>query len=372
MTNVQPRRLPRRDFLLLPLIVVGTFAFLMVCGEFSARLLWPERTDVSCAVHDAATGERFQPNCVATTKAAEGPWVENRFNDCGYRTAESCRLRGAEQLRAIVMGSSISRGALVPYTDTFAARASATLSRLCTRLVDFQNLGTDWGDLATLDHRIPEALALDPKAIIIAVGAFDLIHMSEAVEPVKHTQQLTLHDVVALLKQNTRIFIVAQHYLYRDVSAQISAFLRNGSDSSSYVDAPLPPIWHQRIDFLGGVLARITAQTRAAGVPVVLLYVPDRAQAALEIPRFAHPGLNPLGLGEALRQVALAQGAEFADLTPDFAAAQDFASLYYQADGHPSAGGHRIIGRRVVNILLQDPAFAECRANAQMAGRREP
>ncbi|HLZ66869.1 MAG TPA: GDSL-type esterase/lipase family protein [Aliidongia sp.] len=372
-TDAVTRRLPARDYILLPLVVVATITLLMVVSEVAARIVWPEQTDVSCAIGGPATSERFRPNCTAETKAAEGPWVSNQFNECGYRSAESCRPAAPGQLRAVVMGSSTSRGALVAYEDTFAARASAALTRLCRQPFDFQNLGTDWGDLATMDRRVPEALALKPNAIVITVGPFDLSHLAIAMEPQSERPGFTLHDVVGFMKTNLRIFIVAQHYLYRDPAAHVSAFLSNKSDSSSYVQSPLPPVWQERAELLGRLIGRIAAQTRPVGVPVLLFYVPDRAHAALSVPQYARPGLDPAALGEALRTAAQAEGAEFADLTPDFAAAGDFASLYYPADGHPSAGGHRIIGRRVVEALLQDPAFAQCRANSTMiVGQRAP
>ena len=45
-----------------------------------------------------------------------------------------------------------SRGALVNYDESFAARASAALSKQCGATVDFQNLGTEPSDVDQIDH----------------------------------------------------------------------------------------------------------------------------------------------------------------------------------------------------------------------------
>jgi hypothetical protein len=304
------------------------------------------------------SGYRYRPECTSHTKVWEGPWVTQHFNACGYRTAESCAPRPPGSLRVVVVGSSSARGALVNYVDSFAARASAALSKRCGGLVDFQNLGTEPSDVDRIDQRMAEAIALKPSAIVMAIGPFDLIHLLDkppvAEGPAVEPERFNLHTAVQLLR-DSRLFLVMQYYLYRDPAFQVRAFLLNG-DPADYVRAPLSPQWQQRVEAFGALLGRITAHTD--GVPVMLIYIPERAQVALAKFPPDPPGVDPFALGRALDVVAAAHGVKFFDATKAFADAPDFGSLFYLTDGHPKDGGHAAVARVVEQGLLAEPAFS--------------
>jgi lysophospholipase L1-like esterase len=360
-------RLPKRDYILLPLIALATIIVLAGCGEILARTFWEAYDDNVCA-YQTPLGQRFRPNCTSPEKAAEGPWTVNAYNECGYRTAESCAVRGPDQLRVVVLGSSTARGALVPYEQTFAARASATLTSTCGGLVDFQNLATGWSDVDRTDSRIPEALALKPTAIIIVIGPYDIEHLkdetaSKDIKPPAAAFGINLRDINGQLRKS-RLFLVGQHYLYRDPAVHIAGLLSDGSDSSRFLGEFLPETWRKRVDDAGALFARISALTAPANVPVLVFYIPSRPQAALAVPKYSRPSADPKALGEALRGVARQNGVTLIDLTQDFAGASDFGSLYYEADGHPTPAGHDVIAKQVESTLLSLPAFNQCRALA--------
>ncbi len=374
--NVSPppsgRTLPRRDFFILPLIVGLTLLVMAGGAEMVARAAYPIKLELSCTLH-TAEGMRFPPFCVAFNKVVDGPWVENRFNDCGYRTAQSCRVTPLTRRRVAVVGSSIARGHGVPYPETFAARASAALSHACGETVDFQNLGNDAADILRLDRRMPEALALKPRVIVMLITTTDLQHMNDdySVEdqpPPRHASGLSLIQIMDLLRES-HLFLIGQHFLYRDPAVQVTAFTRNGvDDMNGYVVDPLPPKWQTRVDEIAALLKRMTAVTTPAGVKVVLVYVPRRVHAVLKMPRYADRRLNARVLDQGLAAAARASGVDFLDTTPDFAAARDFNSLFYLADGHPSGGGHAVIAKAVETRLLQTPAFQSCRAGGSSGG----
>ena len=359
-------RLPKRDYILLPLIVLVTALILLGCGETLTRVFWTEDLDNACS-YQMALGKRFRANCSSWEKTAEGPWVVNAYNECGYRTAEPCLVRGADQLRVVVLGSSAARGAYVAYPQTFAARASETLSASCHRPVDFQNLGGDWTDVDRTDQRIPEVLSLKPTAIVFVIGPYDVEHLKDG-NGGGHTVtagfQFNLHGLNTQLRKS-RLFIVGQHYLYRDPAVQIAGFLRNGAESSRYLDVPLAETWRNRVSDVGVLLNKITSQTVPAGVPVLLFYLPARAQAALAIPKYARPGIDPFLLGNALRAISTKSGVLFVDSTPAFASAHNFDSLFYEADGHPTSEGHAVLAKVMETTLLKLPEFAQCRASAR-------
>ncbi len=366
------QRLPRRDYLLLPLTALSTLLLLLVGGEVFARSLWEQVDDAEPCEVTTARGYRYRPLCTSRTKVWEGPWITQHFNACGYRTAEPCDRRPDGALRVVVLGSSTARGALVNYDDSFAALASAALSSQCRRLVDFQNLGTEPADDAVMDGRVPEALALRPSAITIVIGPFDLLQMGvqrpdRAATPPR--EALTVRGLVLKLRES-RLFLLMQYYLYRDPAFQVRAFLLN-HDPADYVRTPLSPAWQQRVAMFGEILQRISAQAAEAEVPVLLLYTPERAQAALATDRRWPPGVDPFVLGHALQQVAARFGVETVDTTASFAAAPDFQGLFYLTDGHPREGGHAAIAAALVPALRALPEFAACR-QADLVESRAP
>jgi hypothetical protein len=360
---VSTRGLQWRDCFLLPLIFLGTIAVLLIGGEVTTRFLYPQADDSEPCEYATSNGLRYHPFCVSHSKVWEGPWITQRFNDCGYRSSNSCGPLPAGSVRVDVMGSSTSRGALVNYRDFFAAEAAKSLSQACGHLVDFQAMGTEPIDVGKDDKRIPEALALKPTAIILAITTYDLEHLRDlppaTIGLADAEPSFNWHGVVALLR-DSRLFLLMQSYLYRDPDFQIRSFLLNG-DPADYIRTPLSPAWQKRVADLGDLLARITVQTKPAGVPVLLLYAPSRSQAAVILRRGKVPSnVDPFVLQRALASAASHYGVTLLDATPDFAAMADFNSDFYLSDGHPREGGHVALAETVERGLLHVPAFAAC------------
>ena len=255
------------------------------------------------------------------------------------------------------------------YPETFAARTSSALTRACGQTVDFQNLGNDAGDILGLDTRMPEVLALKARAVVMVISTTDLMDLDFADQPKNQpppspTSAGNLLSLMNMLRAS-RLFLVAQHFLYRDPAVQVTAFTRNGvDDMNGYVVNPLPPKWRTRVAKIGGLLKRMTAVTAPAGVKTILIYVPRRVHAILEMPRYADPKLDVRVLDRSLASVARASGVDFLDTTPNFAAAKDFNSLFYLADGHPAGAGHAVIAKALETRLLETPAFQSCRQGA--------
>ncbi len=355
----------RRDFVLLPLACALTVIAMLAGGEVFARMVWPVRHAVSCEVQTAA-GKRFKPNCIAWNKTIDGPWIENRFNDCGYRTAESCRVVPG-QLRVVVFGTSISWGYGVPYDQTFAARASKTLSARCGARVDFQNLATEADDVPTSDRRVPEALRLKPNAVLLLINSYDLQSIDASPDAPVPAHGFNMATVKAII-ENSNLLKRGQHYLYRDPAMQISVFLKSGvDDTNGYTATPLPAKWEARVKALDALLVRMRARTEAAGIPLILAYEPRRVQVLLDIPRFRRPNVDPLGLDRRLREIAAADGVRFVDLTPPFAASRNYNDLFYTSDGHPTSEGDVVVADAIVSELLAQPTFAQCDRNTTAA-----
>ena len=253
-------------------------------------------------------------------KAAEGPWVTNSYNACGYRTPQSCGPKPAGDVRIAVLGSSIAQGYLVPYQETFAARAAEQLTHRCGEPVEFQNLasiGYVWERLA---RRADEALTLHPDAAIIVLIPFDLQQTDPGEDDgpgPKLAPEGPMKRLDSLMK-NSRALVAAQHYLFSrpDLYTAVLFTLRRPSGlSAGAADAGMaaPGGRFRHLCWVGS-----PTKYHAAHVPLMLVYVPQRAQATLLAAHQAPPGVAPYAFGRRIGEIAARHGVDYLDLRYGF------------------------------------------------------
>lgn len=371
--------LPRRDIWLLPLVVVCTVLALLIGAEIFARLFWAEQQADACELADG-TGVHYRPNCHSRVKLAEGPWVDYATNRCGYRSDADCGPKRVDGLRVAVLGSSISRGYWVSYDESFAGRMERDLRRACDRDVEFQNLsmarssgagGPIWHTMA---DRVGEALVLQPDAIVTVLAPYDLeqytalpnapVHATVARLSAREVATVWLHDNIIAI---SRAVLVAQHFFYLDLSRYIPLFLRHG-DGADFLRPPFTAAWEVRLTIADATIGRIADQAEQAHVPVIVAFMPSRAQAALSTFASLPPGVDPFALGQALSEIAHRHGVRFVDITHLTRGLSDVGSLYYPVDSHPNERGHALIAQALEAALTRDiPAFARCASARQNA-----
>jgi hypothetical protein len=373
--------LPRRDFILLPGIFVLTWVLIGLAGEAVARLLFPEQQLDACHVTEASGG-RFQPNCRSRIKIIESGWIDNQYNECGYRSAYSCRTPAPDALRVAVLGTSISRGLWVDYERSFAGRVEHDLAAACHRPVDLQNVSQADSILVTADDvvpiwhhvadRVPEALALHPDALILAMAPFDIADYAAlpgevtgaSTPPQQKSLRQQLSRLVKTIKDSlandSRIMLLARYFAYRDPDRFVLHELGQG-DSTAYLQAPFSANWRLRLNVADETIGRIATQARAAGVALIVVLMPSRTQAALSAANVDRHGTDPFALGRAIGAIVQDHGGRFIDMTQMLATLPHPAELYFEIDGHPNDAGHAALARAVEAALVGDVAgFAGC------------
>jgi hypothetical protein len=239
------RRLPRRDYVLIPLLIIVTTLTLFATAEIASRTLWPSFHSPNCAVRDKFDKAQPVPNCSVKEKIPEGPWLSYDYNACGYRTADPCGPKPAGSVRIAFLGSSITQGYHVPYEDTFAVLTTQAVSRALHRPVQNENLGYEGLSPIQVYHRVPEALQLHPDIAIYSVSPF---HLEEKTDPAqlagRNDTALTFDRpaVTASISPLKRISnllmvsqtsIIAEHFLYSNTDAYLRLSLSRG-DKTDY------------------------------------------------------------------------------------------------------------------------------------------
>lgn len=369
-----------RRILLVTLVGVLTFVGLAVGLELGARVALPWREFNRC-LNGTGSSPAY---CVSgAVKLWEGPSFTYSYNDCGYRSAHPCSTAAPNAKRVAVLGTSFGYGFYVPYADTFPARAGDALSRACGVPVDFQNLSLASGSIGGqprwqhIRDRVPGALALHPKAVLVVLSPGDLAYFKKPLAaygsteptppPVKTgsgPQWAALLDKInrTILTRSEAIAIVRDIAFHDD-----GVFLNNfkNSPAAGFLSPTFDSQWRLRLQIADTVLGEMENQVRATGTPFIAVYIPDYAEAVLARKPSLDPTLSAYALPNALGSIVERHGGSFVDLTADIAKRPRLYREYYLSIDHPNGRGNAIIAQGVVSALeKQVPAFAACRATA--------
>jgi hypothetical protein len=360
------------------LISALTIVGMLVVAEAASRLFYPEQMADSCKVPDPEIGARYKPNCTATLKAAEGPWVTSHYNALGNRAELSWAPYPPGTKRVAVVGTSVAQGYLLAYEQTTGATLARDLTEACHAPVEAPNIGANGFIANRVVRRVQDALELKPQAILLMFVSHDLLSLTadapanaaELDAPVK-VESSPLRRIINAVK-SSRAVTVAQHYLVRNSELYIPLYLNNG-DISGFLRQPFTQSWQDRLEAFDVLLGRLSDITRAAGVPLTMVYVPQEAQSVLATRNRFPPGVDPFAFGAEIAKLAAKNGIIYHDATADFSVMPNPQDAYYAVDGHISGAGQVIIGDQLARLYVKEiPAFATCTSSTLAASTGKP
>lgn len=355
--------LPRRDYIILPLISLLTIVVMFVVSEISGRIFWPAQPANSCLVLDPVNGNRHKTNCTTRTKIAEGPWTINNYNECGYFSVTSCKIKPAGSVRIVILGSSIGEGIRVPYEQTFFSLASSALSRMCNHSIDVQNLCVEGLHPIQVLRRVREAIELKPEVVLYILCPGDVAEAQELAgqDNVASNSTSVLVKFKIWLKGmslESRSVLLAQHFLLQNKDVLLRLHLGFGDK----IEQPRAPGWQERFTALDLIVGKLAGQLRSEGVPLILVSVPSRPQAAMLGLRQLPPDVDPFAFGRQVDMIAAKHGAGYVDISEVFSHIPDSENLFYVVDGHPTAEGQKVIAQYIEQKLRDGSvaAFSRC------------
>jgi hypothetical protein len=357
--------LPRRDWILLPLISFLTIVLLMGFTEWIARRMFEssKTSYMSCMViNDHMTGTRGIPNSVCWEKAPESSLIEYRFNSCGHRAGVECGPKPAGTYRIVLMGSSIALGQHVQREKTFAARLPDELTERTGHTVELYNEGMGFGFTHTAALHFKEVLAAQPDLVLWVLTPMDISRGAEVVPrgnpdpgagfgfPKKWWRRLqasldsnSIEGAAAEMFNYSRTAYMLQHFLYQSQSATISAYLNAPDAEAGYLRVELSAAWRSSLRQFDEDAEDIERQAKSAGVPFAAAMIPGRAQAAMIGKGGWAAGFDPYKLNDELRSVIVSHGGIYIDILPDFRTLPNSERLYFAMDGHPNVKGSAVI-----------------------------
>jgi hypothetical protein len=218
---------------------------------------------------------------------------------------------------------------------------------------------------------VPEVLALAPDLVILPFLPYDLASFAEEAKPVKTTGEplarfptemaSTFLTQLRHYLRESRALVIAQHFLLEnDSHLLLRAYQLGGEEDALRV--PSSVAFERRYARLEAALAELARSLSAHGVPLILLPVPNRIQAALLSGDATLPNVNPWAFSWEMEAIGARAGIQMANVFQKFASRPRAELLFYAIDGHPSGDAHALMADAVDELLRNRavPAFADC------------
>jgi hypothetical protein len=395
--NSEEEKLPRRDWVLLPALSLLTVFLIVGCTELIARRIFTySDTGVKdCTVlSDLSTGPRGIPNCVCWEKGYEYQPIEYRFNGSGYRADTEFGPKPLGTYRIVMVGSSVAMGFGVESKSTFAALLPEELSRRTGSPVELLNesIGGNGG----VASRFDSAFAYKPDMILWILTPWDIEQGFATVNHVKRADRsvpfasrawrrielafsgTSFTSAIEKAFDLTRSSLLLRHFLFESQNQYVTSYLMSGDKEAGFLKAEPGVEWKQHLRQLSVAVADNEALAKAAGVPLVAVLVPNRAQAAMVSMGTWPAGYDPYKLDREVRSVMTGQGGTYIDILSGYRGIPNPEQYYFPVDGHPDANGHAIISRLIANALTSGavPALSQSasalRASVQPQPTRGP
>jgi hypothetical protein len=382
-TGVAEKKLPRRDWVLLPLLSLITIVLIAGSTELLGWWLFPwsgvHSLEHDCIVrNDPSTGVRGVPNTACWDKIAETKPVLYKLNSCGFRTIP-CGPKPPGTYRVVMIGSSLAMGMRVPVEQSIGSLLPVELSKETGRKVELYNEGFAWGSPHTIDLRFDAVLKAQPDLILWIITPYDVkkptmlfpdgfgpsAANAYATKPaakrtgfianawrVVRARFASKSFSAALQAQwdQTRTSLMLRHYLYKSQDRYIKSYLAN-EDESGYLKAQPDAVWQDHIKNFETVAGRIESRAEAAGVPIAATFVPLGAHAAMISMGKWPAGYAPYELDDTLRTFITSQGGIYIDILPDFRNIPNPEKYFLPVDTHPIAQGQAIISEMLAKEL---------------------
>ena len=355
------RKLSQKDWALLPLISLLTVGGLAVSAELFARRIYyrPPSTNERCLIYkDPSIGVGASPNAVCKT-IDTGQLVEYRFNSCGFRTSLSCTQKAPAAFRIVMLGSSTAMGLGVPEKKSFAALLPIELSQLTGRQVELYNEGLVPSHPEIIARWFNQALDPKPDLILWVVTPYDVQVSGEAPEVEPEAQAGAAAKAIFLIKNRpagqsmldamrgvwinySRTAVLLRHILYKSPSQFLKSYLMSDVVSGYLKEEPTE-LWQKRLKLFDGYAASISLQAKAAGVPLVVVQLPSRAQVLMVSTGDWPNGYDPYMLNHVLKAIVANHGDTYLDSLRAYRNSYDLDQVFQQADEHPNEAGQDLI-----------------------------
>lgn len=357
--------------LLIPLVLVCASVLVFLIGlELALRLINHPRTEAKVLCLDAIMGNVYCPNLDEHLDNLYGSTTRVRTNSIGMADREYARAKPPGTYRIALLGDSLTASLYLPVEQQFKSIWEKALSRELGRPVEIMNFAIDgtgtWEQLQMFHLR---ARQFQPDAVILAFFWGNDVWNNLAARdrgrpnPLRdeYPESGALRRFQVAHRQTIRwLWNNSAAYQFLDVlktKIQTRQSVERGLQSAGTAAAPdaaNAPVTYDDPAYLWDsdawkltreLLAKLKAETAAAGAPLVVFQLPMLAQISRPVPL----PYQPLREFLAAQQVASVDAfARLEQLSP-----RQKRALYLLDDVHLTAEGHQVFAEAALPGLAQ-------------------
>jgi hypothetical protein len=382
--------LPKSDWIVLPALSLLTMALIIGAFELTARIFFAESktTTLKClVVNDSSTGVRAIPNTSCSQKMAESDLVQYTINSCGHRAGMECLPKAADTYRIVMVGSSFNYGMGVPREQSFAALLPEDLALRTGRKIELYNEAMQWGHPHSVVLRFKEVLAAKPDMILWpltpvdfasvdvtlppgpppvdpkapAVGVWNRLRTALTSRSPTEIVAKTWTRMANTLNETHTVFLL-QHEIFKSQSQFVKQYLMQPA-ASDYLRRDPTAETRQHLASFARYFSDVEAQAKNIGATIVVVLLPERAQAAMISMKESPAGYDPYKLGREVESIVTSRGGTYVDILSSFRSIPNPEQYYMPVDGHPTVDGHAMISRLLAQALTDGatPALSRVR-----------
>lgn len=375
MASASRAKSRRRDWIVLPALALVTVSGMVGLSEFSARIEFPQQRGIlaSCFVlNDPVHGVHGKPGCTFDEAGWESGFVHYRFDDLGYRNPQGLLKNSAGAYRIVMTGSSIVLAEHVSQPQSAAAILPQLLQKQTGRRIVLYNEGMGFGFVRNTDLRFQDVLKVSPDLILWVITPYDILGAQLVNPPMNQVSwgnrsllskiksriqtyfsNETFEQAISDLLGRTRTAFAFRYFVYRSPSLYLKSYLSQVDSEDGFLRKNLSPEWLGHLQEVQKDSADISRKAHAARIPLVVVFVPNHAQAEMIAMGQTQSGYDPYQLDARLRSMITSQGDIYLDILPAYRnlSVTEIQQDYLSVDGHPNAHGQALIAQLIAQQL---------------------
>jgi hypothetical protein len=270
------------------------------------------------------------------------------------------------------VGTSFAEGARIPFEKSFGWLLPAELSQRTGRKVELYNESIPDRFPATIAANFDEVMKAEPDLILYAVTPRDIQYETEPPRKAVDTSgrkrnalgrawrvlkaAFTEHSIAGGILDtfnNTRTSILLRNILYQSQSQYLKTSLIGSDDAIGYLNSEPSAAWQKRIQSFSADDTALEAKAKAAGVPLAVVLLPDRAISTMIQVGEWPAGIDPYKLDDELRAIVAGDGGIYLDMPRALRTLPNPRRGFFPQDGHPNPEGHAMIAEILANELTR-------------------
>jgi lysophospholipase L1-like esterase len=353
-------------------ITLSVVSLLIFCLglEGVTRIFWyPEIVGSGCYEADLVFYRHNTPNCKFSARIAEGTeLIEYKMNQCGFRSESKCSFDNEIGLQVLGMGDSFTFGAEVQREETYLHVFQKHLENRLRNPIEVLNAGVGGWGIFQYYLFLEQAIKSSPDVITVGLlpndffGNFDGItledirnkNLSKGIEiSVEGGWYL---KIKSFIKQSMFLNWLAHTFLSNgEVYATIYK-TKTGEDS--YLRKTYSKNWQGKMNLAKAVISKMKAETEKNNIKLVLVIIPQKAQALLlEYPE-KFKDFDPYHFSRHFHSIGNELSVPVVDFIDFLASHTNPLSLYFPLDGHLNPEGQKLLGEFLGNEFIRQNIFS--------------